>query len=136
MQPFIKYLAAMTAMLWGVTFTAAVRAEGIGYRIGSDLASIPFSAYVIVTLLSGIGGFVSTLIRLSNEPDEKLVRWKLLVLRDMAASLLAGIVVFFWSESARWETAQAAIMITLAGFGGTKVLDILVDKFFTKREPQ
>jgi len=135
-QPLIKYMAAMTAMLWGVTFTAAVQAQGIGYRIGADLASIPFSAYVIVVLLSGVGGFVSTLIRLSNEPDEKLARWKLLVLRDMAAALLAGVIVFFWSEASRWETAYAAIMITLAGFGGTKVLDILVDKFFAKKEPQ
>ncbi|AJD82928.1 hypothetical protein PJWF_00034 [Achromobacter phage JWF] len=129
-------MAAMTAMLWGVTFTAAVQAQGIGYRIGADLASIPFSAYVIVVMLSGVGGFVSTLIRLSNESDEKLARWKLFALRDMASSLLAGIVVFFWAESSQWDSARAAIMITLAGFGGTKVLDILMDKFFSKKEPQ
>ncbi|CAJ3202197.1 Uncharacterised protein [Burkholderia pseudomallei] len=115
------------ALTWSLVTYAATRSD---VSFGRDLASIPIIAYVITVILSSIGGAASTLQKLSNAED--LSRWKLHVARDMVSSIAAGLLMFFIAESFRWDSAQEAAAITVAGYGSSKLFDAVMTRILQK----
>jgi hypothetical protein len=100
------------------------------YAAETDLAkgleSIPFAAIKYVLIFSFIGGAAGTLNKIAN-PDIAVKRVWLEMLKDLASSLVAGLIIFFfasWTSISFW--LQAAF-ITLGGFGGSRVVDRMVD---------
>lgn len=96
------------------------------YAAETDLAkgieSIPFQSIKYVLIFSLIGGAAGTLNKIAN-PEVIIPRVWLEVVKDMVASLVVGMVIFFlvsWTQLAFW---LQAIFITLGGVGGSKALD-------------
>lgn len=124
-----KSLQLKTAIwAWLLVFWCSV-----AYAAETDLAkgleSIPFGAIKYVLIFSFIGGAVGTLNKITN-PAVNVKRVWLEVLKDMLSSLLAGMLVFFftsWSPISFW--IQAAL-ITLAGVGGSRVTDRMIEGGF------
>jgi hypothetical protein len=107
-------------VLWG---SAAYAAET---DLAKGLEAIPFAAIKYVLIFSFIGGVVGTLNKITN-PNIVVQRVWLEVLKDLMSSLLAGMLAFFftsWMPISFW--IQAAL-ITLAGVGGSKILDRMLE---------
>lgn len=110
--------------IWSTTAWAAQS------TFAADLSSIPLEAIKWTVLLSFIGGAASTTNKIAA-PDVVVRSIPLEILKDVMASLVAGLVTFFlcsWINVPYW--LQAAL-ITLAGYGGSKALDqLLVNGLF------
>lgn len=122
--------ALLLALTWSAVAYAATHTQ---VAFGQDLASIPVLAYGITIILSGIGGAASTLQKLSRAED--LSRWRLEVLKDTVSAILAGLLIFFLCESFQWDSAREAFAITIAGYGNTKLIDLLF-RNFTRALPE
>lgn len=94
----------------------------------AGLESIPAAAVAYVLGLAAVGGAAGTLTKIAR-PDLVVRHLALEIAKDIVASLVAGLLVFFftsWIDDFNFWL-QAAL-VTLAGYGGSKVLDIaLVD---------
>lgn len=90
----------------------------------TGMDAIPQKAFVYVLGLAIIGGAAGTLTKLCN-PDIVVRHLPLEITKDIFASVVAGLLAFFaasWTNKLDfWATA---IAITVAGYGGSKVLDI------------
>jgi ABC-type uncharacterized transport system permease subunit len=120
----------LLALTWSAAAYAATHAQ---VAFGSDLARIPMLAYVITIVLSGIGGAASTLQKLSRAAD--LSRWQLEVVKDTVSAIVAGLLVFFLCESFEWDSAREAFAITIAGYGNSKLIDLMF-RNFVKQLPE
>lgn len=94
----------------------------------AGLEAIPPRAMAYVIGLAIIGGAAGTLTKLSR-PDTVVRNLPLEICKDILASLVAGLIAFFvgsWSNKVDFWLMAA--MITIAGYGGSKLLDVaLVD---------
>lgn len=94
------------------------------------LDSIPQKAIAYVFGLAIIGGAAGTLAKLAR-PDVVVPNLPLEIVKDIMASLVAGMLAFFvtsWID--KFDFWLTAIAITMAGYGGSKVLDFaLVEGF-------
>lgn len=109
------YLAWM-AMMWTVSAWAAQ------VTFVTDLASIPIAAVAVAILIALIGGSAAHLAKIAH-PDVVIKSVLLESLKDMMASLSAGLATFFvlaWRESPPLLTAGC---ILIAGYGGSRILD-------------
>lgn len=95
------------------------------------LEAIPGKAIAYVLALSVVGGAAGTLTKLAR-PDIVIRSLGLEISKDVATSVLAGILMFFATSWTPWVTFwPQAIAITMAGYGGSKTLDLaLNDGFF------
>lgn len=95
------------------------------------IEAIPLKAMIYVFALSIVGGAAGTLTKLSR-PEIIVRNLTLEITKDIMASLVAGMLVFFftswWKEDMNFWLQAAAV--TMAGYGGSKVLDLaLADGF-------
>lgn len=91
----------------------------------AGLESIPAKAMVYVLVLSVVGGAAGTLTKLTR-PDVVVRNLSLEIAKDTFMSILAGVIIFFFTSWQPWITFwPQAILITLAGYGGSKVIDML-----------
>lgn len=95
------------------------------------IEAIPVKAFLYVLALSVVGGAAGTLTKLTR-PDIVVRNLPLEISKDMMASIVAGMLAFFfsswWNGINFWLQAG---LVTLAGYGGSKVLDAaLADGFF------
>lgn len=117
----LKYaIWACLILNWGAVAYAAENplVEGI--------ESIPIKALGYVLALSIVGGTAGTLTKIAR-PDVLVRNLPLEITRDMLASIVAGLLVFFvtmWWEGVNFWL-QAAL-VTMAGYGGSKVLDMML----------
>lgn len=90
----------------------------------AGLDAIPPKAIIYVLGLAIIGGAAGTLTKLCK-PDTVVRNLPLEIVKDLMASIVAGLLAFFFTS---WASALGfwimAGSITLAGYGGSKVLDI------------
>lgn len=115
-------------LLWSwSTYAYAAAAET---DLAKGLEAIPFQSIKYVFLFCLIGGAAGTLNKISN-PQIIVARVWLEIVKDLVCAMAAGMITFFlvsWTGLAFW--LQAAL-ITLAGVGGSKALDLMVtDGFF------
>lgn len=111
-------------MTWSVVAYAAEN------PLVAGIEAIPLKAVLYVFALSIVGGAAGTLTKLAR-PDIQVRNLPLEIAKDMVASVAAGLIVFFftswWDDVNFW--LQAAL-VTMAGYGGSKVLDLaLADGF-------
>lgn len=117
----LKYaIWACLILNWGAVAYAAEN------PLVEGLESIPLKALGYVLALSIIGGTAGTLTKLAR-PDVMVRNLPLEITKDMLASIVAGLLVFFvtmWWEGVNFWL-QAAL-VTMAGYGGSKVLDMML----------
>lgn len=90
----------------------------------TGLESIPHKAIAYVLGLAIIGGAAGTLTKLSR-PDTVVRNLPLEICKDILASIVAGLLAFFLASWAnRFDFWLIAAMVTMAGYGGSKMLDV------------
>lgn len=117
-EALVGYLLA----LWGVSVFAA---DGSAFAEG--MRSITREVVLGVLVLSGAGGLAGTLSKVCN-PEKPIRNVALEMAKDMVGSIVLGTLVFCFTVWIEWLSfgAQAGLII-LAGVGGSKALDRLVD---------
>lgn len=123
----LNFAGRIILVMWWSS-TVAIAAE---HPLVTGIESIPLTAMMYVIALSVVGGAAGTLTKLSR-PDVIVHNLPLEITKDIVASLVAGILAFFFSS---WfDTINfwlQAALVTMAGYGGSKVLDFaLADGFF------
>lgn len=121
MQNLIRYRWVWLALVWPPSAWAAT------VTFGDDLSSIPLAAVTLCLFLSFIGGLASTLQKLAADvaPVRSI---GLEIAKDLVVSLVAGLLAFFASEWMNFQAVLEAGVITLAGYGGSRVLDRALDR--------
>lgn len=117
----LKYaIWACLFLNWGAVAYAAEN------PLVAGIEAIPLKALVYVLALSVVGGTAGTLTKIAR-PDIIVRNLPLEITKDMLASVVIGMLVFFitswWDGINFW--LQAA-MITIAGYSGSKGLDLLL----------
>lgn len=104
-------------------FSTAYAAES-PFVIG--LEAVPAKAFLYVLALSIVGGAAGTLTKLSR-PDIIVRNLPLEITKDIFASIVAGLIAFFftsWLDDVSFWLQSA--IITIFGYGGSKVLDVML----------
>lgn len=112
----IKLFKFWLLTFWGTTAWAATT------TFASDLSSIPPAAVAVAVALSIIGGATATLQKIAA-PDFVVKSIPLEVVKDMLASIVAGLITY---SVCAWQGFPLLIQpacITIAGYGGSRVLE-------------
>jgi hypothetical protein len=115
-------------VLLPLTVYAAV--PSVAANLEETLSELSVMSVVIAVLLAIIGGAAATLQRVAAAKD--MSRWKLEVMRDLSASIVSGLIVFFVLESMQFNAAREAAVVTLSGFAGSTLLDHLTKRFLNR----
>lgn len=117
----LKYaIWACLILNWGAVAYAAEN------PLVEGLESIPLKAVGYVLAMAIIGGTAGTLTKLAR-PDIVVRNLPLEITKDMLASVVIGMLVFFFTSW--WDGVNywlQAAMITMAGYSGSKGLDMLL----------
>lgn len=122
----LKYaILSYLALFW----SAAAYAAEISLEQG--LKSLSGYTIIAIVFLSAVGGAGGTLVRMAS-PSAPVVRnLALEITRDVLCSIIAGFLGFLFSSWYEWEVwYPTAIIITSAGFAGSKLLDIYLNEGF------
>jgi hypothetical protein len=112
------------ALLWAAAAYAMVRQTEAALADG--LAGIPAASLVLAVFLALIGGTASTFQRFaSSDPPARSAAIE--IGSVITASIVAGLSAFFFCEWRGWPAPLTALAITLASWGGKRVLDQAVD---------
>jgi hypothetical protein len=109
-------LSAFLLLFWSVAAYAA-QATFVG-----DLQSIPPAAVAIAVLLSLIGGAAYTASKVAN-PNVTVKSMPAEIVKDVLTSIVVGFVTFCIGSYMEWPAVVQAGLITLAGYGGSRVLE-------------
>jgi hypothetical protein len=119
LKAFQAYVFLLLLIFWSA---AAVAAQ---VTFAHDLRDIPPAAVGISVLLAVIGGSAWTASKLAA-PDVVVKSVPLEVLKDLLASVVIGLVTFFAGTYFEWPSVVQAGLITLGGYGGSRVLEPLL----------
>jgi hypothetical protein len=107
--------------IWLMVFWSAAAAAAQA-TFAHDLRDIPPAAVAISILLAVIGGAAYTASKLAAvEVQVKSV--PLEITKDVLTSVVVGLLVFFAGSYFEWPSVVQAGLITLAGYGGSRVLE-------------
>lgn len=87
-----------------------------------DLSSIPPAAVAVAVALALVGGATATLQRIAN-PETVIKNLWLEVARDILSSVVAGLITYFVCAWQAFPALLQAGIITVAGYGGARVLE-------------
>ncbi|MEJ0003477.1 MAG: phage holin family protein [Pararobbsia sp.] len=124
MGRLIRWGWGVWALLWAAAAYAMVRrSETV---LSDGLAGISTASLLLAVLLALIGGTANMFQRLAarNSPVRSMV---IEVGSVITASIVAGLSAFFFCEWRGWPAPLTALVITLASWGGKRVLDQAVD---------
>lgn len=116
-----KFIFAWLSAFWTVSAWASQS------TFASDMSSIPAEAIGWTTLLSFIGGAAFTTNKISR-PNIIVKSIPLEMIKDILMSLVAGLITFFLCSFGGLPYWLQAALITLSGYGGSKVLDKYLSK--------
>lgn len=98
--------------------------------LADGIEAIPLKALAYVFVLSVVGGAAGTLTKLAR-PDAQVRNLSLEIAKDVLTSIVAGMLAFFitmwWKDVNYWLQAG---LVTMAGYGGSKVLDVALAEGF------
>jgi len=97
------------------------------------LATIPWISVCISGAISLWGGMIATLQKLSDITLKKKLL-KVEVLKDLLASIAAGFVAYSLGMWGEWNVWLLATALLIAGYGGSKILDALLNLTIKKIE--
>lgn len=115
---------------WLMSFwTASAWAAQVTFA--SDLAAIPPAAIAVTVLLAIIGGAAFTSQKMAD-PDVVVKSVTLEIVKDILTSIVAGLLTFFVCAWLNWPPLLQAASITLAGYGGSRVLERYLNGAFQR----
>jgi hypothetical protein len=98
-------------------------------EIASGIESIPLGSIRWVAGVSFCFGSVATIIKVAKR-DVAVRNLPLEIAKDLVSSVAAGVLVFAFTSMIGLSMWPQFILIMMAGFGGTQVLDIALAKGF------
>lgn len=114
-----KVLWAWLAAIWSASAWAAQE------TFAQDLTAISLGAVAVALVLAFIGGLAYTTQKIAK-PDVVVVSVPLEVCKDMINSLVAGLCAFFLVSWMGLPLFGQALLITIAGYGGSRFLEQLL----------
>lgn len=123
-----KVLWFWLAVLWSASAMAAQA------TFDHDITSIPLGAIAVAMTLAFIGGLAFTMQKIAK-PDVIVRSIPLEVFKDLINSLVAGLVAFFlgsWIGPPVLPPFAQALLITIAGYGGSRFLEQVLTETFTR----
>lgn len=78
-------------------------------------------SYLVVLVLSILGGFVRYLREASKESETKKMTFKVFLF-EILSSILTGLVVFFLCEASHFDRTLSAALVAVAGHTGSQLL--------------
>jgi hypothetical protein len=111
-----RFFLMLFGTIWSVSAWAA-QTTFVG-----DLADIPPAAVAVSVLLAIIGGAAFTAQKMAD-PTVVVKSVVLEIIKDTLNSVVAGILTFFVLSWAGWPAVLQAAGITIAGYGGSRVLE-------------
>ncbi|MGO4302282.1 phage holin family protein [Cupriavidus sp. RAF12] len=127
MSQLIQLCWTVLGLAW---VTAAYAAE---ITFHTEILKLPPAALWLTTILALVGGLASTLRKLSD-PNVVVKSVPLEVAKDLMASLVAGLLSFFFGQSQGISALYQAGLITLSGYGGSRAIDWIMERRFGKKE--
>jgi hypothetical protein len=121
----VKLCALVHLLIIGTAFAYAADANDFV----AGIESIPLDAFKYVAMVAFAAGTGATLIKVAR-PDVVVKRLPIEIAKDLFCSGLAGMLVFFFTSWVGLTIWPQLILILLAGFGGTQVLDVALAKGF------
>lgn len=118
-----QQLKNLAWLCWGVSWCTVAKATE--HQFVDGFAAIPLEAIRNVLVLSAVGGLGGTLSRIAK-PDTIVRNLPLEICRDAVLSVLGGMLMFFFTS---WIPSiisfwPQAILITVAGYANSKIVDI------------
>lgn len=95
----------------------------------AGIEAIPLDAFKYVAVVAFAAGTGATLIKVAR-PDIVVRSLPLEIAKDLFCSVLAGTLVFAFTSWLGLTMWPQLILILMAGFGGTQVLDVALAKGF------
>lgn len=123
-----KTLWVWLAAIWCSTAWAAQE------TFAHDITSIPLGAIAVAMALAFIGGLAFTMQKIAK-PEVVVRSVALEISKDLINSLVAGLVAFFlgsWIGSTILPPFAQALLITIAGYGGSRFLEQVLTESFTR----
>lgn len=115
-----KQLIKFCWMLLALCFSMSAAAAQATFV--TDLSVIPLGAVMAAVGIAVTGGAGATLAKISSTRVKIDNLW-IVVLSDMALSLVAGLAAFFACAAAEITPFKAALAILIAGYGNARVLE-------------
>ena len=120
-----KILWAHIAAVWSCSALAAQE------TFARDLTSIPLGAIAVAMSLAFIGGLAFTTQKIAK-PDVDVRSVPLEILKDIVNSLVAGLAAFFLGSWCALPLFAQALLITIAGYGGSRFLEQVLTESFSR----
>lgn len=113
--------------IWLLLFwaTAAFAAQA---TFSHDVTDIPPAAVAISCLLAIIGGAAYTAQKIAD-PNVTIRSPAKEIVKDVLTSIVVGLVIFCLGSYLQWASVVQAGLITLGGYGGSRVLEPLLSGF-------
>ena len=113
-----------------ILMTALLLNPILAYAADAALSveTIPLVRFASMIFLASWGGVARLLERLATGEEFKVSRW-LVVARDMVTSTLAGTLFFFACVHFAVPAMLTAMIVTIAGYGGSRTLEAAFKKF-------
>lgn len=121
----LKLAIVVHLFITGTVFAYAADAK----EFVSGLDSIPLEAFQRVAALAFAAGSAATLIKVAR-PSVAVKNLPLEIVKDLFCSVLAGMLIFAFTNMAGLSMWPQFVLVLLAGFGGTQVLDMALAKGF------
>ena len=120
-----KFLWAHIAVVWSCSAIAAQE------TFAHDLTSIPLGAIAVAMSLAFIGGLAFTTQKIAK-PDTTVHSVPLEIFKDIVNSLAAGLAAFFLGSWCALPLFAQALLITVAGYGGSRFLEQVLTESFAR----
>lgn len=121
----LKLAIVVHLFITGTVFAYAADAK----EFVSGLDSIPLEAFQRVAALAFAAGSAATLIKVAR-PSVSIRNLPLEIIKDLFCSVLAGMLIFAFTNWLGVGVWPQFVLVLLAGFGGTQVLDMALAKGF------
>lgn len=93
-----------------------------------DITAIPPAAIAISVLLAIIGGAAYTAQKIAD-PAVSIKNIPAEIIKDVLTSIVIGLLIFFLGSYLQWASVVQAGLITLGGYGGSRVLEPALSAF-------
>lgn len=119
-------------VLWGQLLALwSVQAWAAQETFARDITTIPLGAIAVAMALAFIGGLAFTTQKIAK-PDVIVNSVPLEIFKDIINSLVAGLAAFFLGSWCAVPPFAQALLITVAGYGGSRFLEQMLTEVFTR----
>ncbi|MDF0506594.1 phage holin family protein [Burkholderia cenocepacia] len=111
-----RFITTWLVLFWSAAAYAAQE------TFANDLTSIPPAAIAISCVLALIGGAANTARKIAD-PTVVIKSAGKEIVKDVFTSIAVGLMIFFLGSYLNWASVAQAGIITLSGYGGSRVLE-------------